>query len=219
MVVAAHADDEVLGCGGTIARHAAAGDLVHVLFIADGVTSRAGADDVATVQRERAMLEASEILGVSSTLSLGFPDNRLDSVPLLDIVQALEGEFSKWKPEVVYTHHYGDLNVDHRVAHQAVMTACRPLPGCSVREILAFEVMSSTEWASSALAPFLPNLFVDVSAYLETKMRALEAYALEMRAPPHSRSLEHLHILAQHRGACVGVKAAEAFMVIRSLRA
>lgn len=218
LVVAAHADDEALGCGGALAKHVAAGDKVHVVFVADGVTSRGGAGDEDLVRRQRATESARNILGISTMAFLDLPDNRLDSLPLLDIVQPLEAIIGKLAPEIIYTHHYGDLNVDHRLAHQAVMTACRPLPGGTVREILAFEVMSSTEWSSAGLAPFLPNYFVDISAHIEVKMQALDAYELEMRVPPHSRSIEHLRCLANHRGYCVGVDAAEAFMVMRVLR-
>ena len=218
LVIAAHADDEALGCGGAIAKHAAAGDRVDVVFVADGVTSRAGAGESEVLRRRQATENARKILGINSTAFLGLPDNRLDSLALLDIVQPIEAIIAKHSPEIIYTHHCGDLNIDHRLVHQAVMTACRPLPGCPVREILAFEVMSSTEWSGAGHLPFTPNLFVDISQHMDTKMRALEAYALEMRAPPHSRSVEHLRHLAQHRGSCMGVEAAEAFMVMRALR-
>ncbi|MBB5392534.1 MULTISPECIES: PIG-L deacetylase family protein [unclassified Herbaspirillum] len=218
LVVAAHADDEALGCGGTIAKHAAEGDQVHVIFVADGVTSRNGTEPADLLQRQHATENARCILGISSVTFLNLPDNRLDGLPLLDVVQPLEALIGKLAPDIVYTHHYGDLNVDHRIVHQAAMTACRPMPGSTIREIFAFEVMSSTEWASPGLAPFLPNFFVDISAQLESKMQALEAYMLEMRTSPHSRSLEHMRCLAEHRGFCVGSAAAEAFMVMRVLR-
>ena len=218
LVVAAHPDDEALGCGGTIARHAISGSRVHVVFVADGVTSRLNVGGEELTRRQQATKQAHDILGICSTTFLGMPDNRLDSLSLLDIVQPLEAIVAQLMPEIVYTHHYGDLNVDHRVTHQAVMTACRPLPGSTVREILTFEVMSSTEWGSVGLAPFLPNLFMDIGAQLEVKMRALEAYGLEMRASPHSRSLAHIQSLAQHHGNCLGVDAAEAFMVMRVIR-
>nr|WP_198984584.1 PIG-L deacetylase family protein [Herbaspirillum sp. ASV7] len=218
LVVAAHADDEALGCGGTIAKHAAEGDHVHVVFVADGVTSRNGAEPTDLLQRQQATESARCILGISSVTFLNLPDNRLDGLPLLDVVQPLEALIGNLAPAIVYTHHYGDLNVDHRIVHKAVMTACRPMPGSTIREIFAFEVMSSTEWASPGLAPFLPNFFVDISAQLESKMQALEAYMLEMRTSPHSRSLEHMRCLAEHRGFCVGSAAAEAFMVMRVLR-
>lgn len=152
LVVAAHADDEALGCGGAIAKHSSVGDTVHVVFVADGVTSRPGVGGAELAQRQQATEAASHILGIRSITFLGLSDNRLDSLPLLDIVQPLEAIVAQLSPELVYTHHYGDLNVDHRVTHQAVMTACRPMPGATVREILTFEVMSSTEWSSVGLA-------------------------------------------------------------------
>jgi LmbE family N-acetylglucosaminyl deacetylase len=215
LVVAAHADDEALGCGGTIAKHAAAGDRVYAVFVADGVTSRPGGEPEELKRRKQATGDACAILGVSTIEFLGLPDNRLDSLALLDIVQMLEEVIGRIRPDVVYTHHYGDLNVDHRITHQAAMTACRPLPGSTVREIYTFEVISSTEWNSAGLAPFIPNLYVDIDEHIETKLKALEAYAPEMRAAPHSRSLEHARSLAKHRGNSVGVDAAEAFMVMR----
>lgn len=215
LVVAAHSDDEALGCGGTIARHVAEGDIVYTVFLADGVSSRVGATAVELKRRMEAAEKARQVLGISKIYFLGLPDNRLDSLPLIDVIQPLEKVISEVKPHTIYTHHYGDLNVDHRIANQAVMTACRPLPGVSVREILLFEVMSSTEWGGPALPSFIPNYFVDISDYLERKMLALEAYSLEMREFPHSRSDRHLEMLARHRGSSVGLHAAEAFVMMR----
>jgi LmbE family N-acetylglucosaminyl deacetylase len=218
LVVAAHADDEALGCGGTIARHVAEGDTVHAVFLADGVSSRQGADARELEQRLAATEQARQVLGITTITFLGLPDNRLDSLPLIEVIQQLEKVIRQINPQVIYTHHYGDLNVDHRIAHQAVMTMCRPIPEDPVKEIYAFEVMSSTEWGSVGLAPFLPSLFVDISSYLAIKLQALDAYALEMRPAPHTRSSEHLNFLARHRGHCVGVDAAEAFVVMRMMR-
>jgi LmbE family N-acetylglucosaminyl deacetylase len=218
LVIAAHADDEAIGCGGTIARHVAEGDAVHLIFMADGVTSRTGAGDAGIGEREATAARAHKCLGVSSVSYLAFPDNRLDNVSLLDIVQRLEGAIVPLAPDVIYTHHHGDLNIDHRITHEAVMTACRPLPGSTVREIYAFEVMSSTEWGGPALAPFSPQLSLDITEYLGVKLAALDAYRIEMRAAPHSRSIEHIRALALHRGHSAGVHAAEAFMVVRVLR-
>lgn len=218
LVVAAHADDEALGCGGTIARHVAEGDTVHLVLMADGVKSRVGTDDTALAERDAAADQAHGILGIHSVQRLGFPDNRMDSLPLLDIVQALEPVIARIAPQVIYTHHHGDLNIDHRIAHQAVMTACRPVPGSSVCEIYAFEVLSSTEWSTPLSNPFIPNTFVDISAYLDTKQLALEAYVDEMRSVPHSRSIEHAMLLAQHRGHSVGFEGAEGFVLITGRR-
>lgn len=218
LIVAAHSDDEALGCGGTIARHVAAGDTVHAVFMADGVTSRSNtvADDMQ--QRLAAAGKAHRLLGLQRVEYLGWPDNRLDSVALLDVVQSLERVIREIAPQVIYTHHHGDLNVDHRITHEAVMVACRPIPGSTVAEIYGFEVLSSTEWATSGHPPFVPNVFVDISQYLDVKLQSLQAYELEMRPAPHSRSIEHAGYLAKHRGHSVGVAAAEAFVAIRILK-
>jgi len=218
LVVAAHADDEALGCGGTIARHVEDGDVVHLVLMADGVYSRKDASKEDLKRRVEASRRAQSILGASSSQSLELPDNQMGSVPLLEIVQKLELILAGIQPSVIYTHHHGDLNVDHRLTHAAVMTACRPLPGSSVREIYGFEVLSSTEWATQQDSPFLPNYFVDITQQLQTKLDALEAYAEEMRKTPHSRSMAHVEVLAHHRGYSVGVDAAEAFEVYKIIR-
>jgi LmbE family N-acetylglucosaminyl deacetylase len=218
LVVAAHADDEALGCGGTIARHLQEGDAVHLVLMADGVHSRRESSEADLARRIEASKRAQSILGVSSSQSLNLPDNKMDSVPLLEIVQKLELVLEKIQPSVIYTHHHGDLNIDHRLTHDAVMTACRPVPDSSVCEIFGFEVLSSTEWATQQTSPFLPHYFVDITQQLRTKLDALEAYAEEMRASPHSRSMAHVEVLAHHRGYSVGVEAAEAFEVYRIIR-
>ncbi len=218
LVVAAHPDDEVLGCGGTMVRHADQGDRVHVIFVADGVGARQTSQAAELEVRRRAGDDALAILGAAGVHYLDFPDNRLDSLPLLDIVKVLDPLIAAISPEVIYTHHHGDLNVDHRQVHQAVMTACRPMPGSTVKEILTFEVASSTEWSSPDLQPFLPQMRVDISAQLERKMQALAAYSDEMRPAPHARSLEHLRAMAIHRGHEAGLAAAEAFAVMRLIR-
>ncbi|HBW84809.1 MAG TPA: GlcNAc-PI de-N-acetylase [Gammaproteobacteria bacterium] len=216
LVVAAHTDDEALGCGGTIARHVAEGDIVYAVFLADGVTSRPGAAPEELEQRNAAAEKAHKILGITKAYMLGFPDNRMDSVPLLDIVQKLEAVIGEIKPQVVYTHHYGDLNIDHRITHQATMTACRPVPSSSVREIYAFEVLSATDWNTPGTDPFIANVFVDVIGFIDKKMEALQAYELEMRCEPHSRSFINVQRLAELRGNTVGLGAAESFQLLRS---
>jgi len=215
LVVAAHPDDEALGCGGAMARHAAEGRRVEVLFVADGVGAR-GPDDAALARRRAAAREAARILGASPPRFLDFPDNRLDGVDLLDVVRAVEAAVREVGPRLVYTHHGGDLNVDHGVVHRAVLTACRPLPGSGVDGILAFETPSSTEWSSAAVGPaFAPTMFTDVAAHLDAKAAALAAYGEEMRAFPHPRSETAVRALAAVRGAAAGLEAAEAFEVVR----
>lgn len=220
LVVAAHPDDEVLGCGGTMAMHAARGDKVSVLILAEGLTSRGTGKGCKKRLGElaKAARRANAKLGVSQVELLGLPDNRLDSLDRLDVVQAVETVVARVRPDTVYTHHAGDLNLDHQITHEAVATACRPLPGQCVRQILCFEVPSSTEWRlQGAGAGFQPNWYVDIGKGLDAKVAALEAYAMEMRPWPHARSCEALVHLARWRGASVGVEAAEAFVLGRRL--
>jgi LmbE family N-acetylglucosaminyl deacetylase len=223
LVVAAHPDDEVLGCGATLARHCSEGREVHVLILCEGVTSRDETRDAETRRTEIAALKtsaelAAKALGTQPPLLAGLPDNRLDSIPLIDVIKQVERVVRDIRPAIVYTHHGGDLNVDHRIAHQAVMTACRPVPKSFVAEIYAFETASSTEWSDSAIgAPFIPSRFVDVGEWMEKKILALGAYGSEMRPFPHARSLAAIQALARWRGSTVGVEAAEAFVTIRQL--
>jgi len=220
LVVAAHPDDEVLGCGGTILRHANNGDKVFILFLADGETSRINNknDELSNLDRIHAGVTASASLGAERPQFVNLPDNRMDTIPFLDIVQEIESIINEINPEVIYTHHFGDLNIDHQITHKAVMTAARPQPNCSVREIYSFEVLSSTEWSTpSPELSFVPNFFVNISTTLDQKLLALKAYSDEMRDFPHSRSVESVVFLARYRGATMGMNAAEAFKVERIL--
>jgi LmbE family N-acetylglucosaminyl deacetylase len=221
LILAAHPDDEVLGCGGTIAKFADTGAAIHVAFFADGVFSRLGDQETQQEElsrRRTAARKACSILGVKSVSFGDFPDNSMDTVPLLRIAQAVETLVAETQPETVLTHHAGDLNIDHRRLHEAVATACRPQQGCPVKTLLSFEVPSSTEWQlPGSAAVFAPNWFVDISATLNRKLDALEVYAAELRAWPHPRSKRGVEHLAHWRGATVGVDAAEAFILGRRL--
>ena len=217
LVVAAHSDDEVLGCAGTIVRHINAGDKVHLLFMTDGVGSRLGVN-ISVNSRILAAENSAKILGVTSVENLDFPDNSMDSVPLLDVTKAIEAKIEKLQPKVIYTHHLGDLNVDHQITHKAVMTACRPQPDFCVKEIFAFEVLSSTEWQTPGYFPFMPNVFVDIGKQIDVKRKALEAYSKEMRQPPNSRSIENSIRLNALRGNTVGVEYAESFVLLRKIK-
>ena len=223
LVVAAHPDDEVLGCGATIARLSHEGWKVHVLIVAEGATSRAEKRDIEAKSGELSALakcaeEANKILGAASVKLLSLPDNRMDSIDLLDIVKIVEEYILKYKPSLIFTHHAGDVNIDHKILHDAVIAACRPQPNHSVKELLFFEVPSSTEWrpASSGIY-FTPNYFYDVSEHISKKMAALSAYLPEMRNFPHPRSVDAVNHLARWRGATVGCEAAEAFMLGRCI--
>lgn len=221
-VIAAHPDDEVLGCGGTIARHISEGDEVHVLIMAEGETSRLQERNRENVSEKLdalsdAAARAHSVLGSSSLKMLPLPDNRLDSLDLLDVVKHVEDFIESFSPEIVYTHFPNDLNVDHRIVSEAVQTACRPIPNACVKTILFFEVASSTEWRIGHSAAFTPNYFVNISDFLDKKQASLLCYQTEMRDFPHARSLQALENLARWRGATVGCLAAEAFMLGRSV--
>ncbi len=217
LVIAAHPDDEVLGCAGTIIRHSSNGDNVGVLYVADGVGARNELFEENIKKRKQSAEQALQILGAQNLGFLDFPDNRLDSVPLLDIVQKIEVIIRNFLPHVVFTHHSGDLNIDHEIVSRATMTACRPIPGSSVKEIYTYEVMSSTEWALDGSA-FIPNYFVDINEFWDRKKSALDVYNDEMRISPHTRSIKHLESLAIHRGNCVGMEKAEAFQMLFHLK-
>jgi LmbE family N-acetylglucosaminyl deacetylase len=222
-VVAAHPDDEVLGCGGTIAKHAREGDVVHVLLAGEGLTSRDTRQSRAKRQSALTRLgqsarRANAILGVRTVDFLHYPDNRMDSLDRLVIIKAVEGFLRRHAPEIVYTHHAGDVNIDHRIVHEAIVTACRPVPFYPTQTVLFFEVASSTEWQTPGSAPsFTPNWFNDISETWSLKLKALQAYGDEMRPWPHARSLRALEHLARWRGAAVGLNAAEAFMTGRHI--
>ncbi len=223
LVVAAHPDDEVLGCGGTMARLANEGHEVRIAILAEGMTSRYQQREQAN-QKQLSHLhsnaqQAADKVRAKELVLCKLPDNRLDTVPLLEVVKVVEDLIEKFSPVVIYTHHPGDLNVDHGVVHRAVLTATRPFPGQRVREIYAFEVPSSTEWAFQRLEPsFRPSVFVDISATLETKVSALACYDTETRKFPHPRSPEAVRAIAMRWGSVAGFQAAEAFELIRSLR-
>ncbi|MAV65266.1 MAG: GlcNAc-PI de-N-acetylase [Candidatus Marinimicrobia bacterium] len=223
LIIAAHPDDEILGCGGSIAKWTHEGNDVHILIMAEGATSRDFQRDRNVKQTEISDLKssakaASKILGVKSIDFADYPDNRMDSIDLLDVVKSVENKIDLIEPDVVITHHIGDLNIDHQIIHRAVTTACRPQPNQFVKFLLSFEVASSTEWQSpSANLNFNPNWFEDISSTLNLKLNALEVYSSEMRDWPHSRSLKAVDHLAKWRGATVGIEAAEAFMLIKKI--
>jgi len=219
LVVAAHPDDEVLGCGGTIARHTQAGDTVHILIVAEGATSRVEGSTEDVVQLIDAANGAAEVLGAEKPKMLSLPDNRLDTVALLDVIQPIENVVREISPEVVYTHHGNDLNLDHRIVHQATVTACRPLPESTVCRMYGFEAPSSTEWSTQSMGPaFNPTHYVGIVDSLDAKVAALNCYDMEMRPFPHPRSIEAITALAKVRGSHCGLEAAEAFEVILDIR-
>lgn len=217
LVIAAHPDDETLGGGGTVARMAAAGASARVVILGEGLASRGGAPGSREFEALRDdCRRACAAIGAPDPVLLSFPDNRFDTVPLLDIVKAVEAQCEAFRPDLILTHHGGDLNIDHVITHRAVVTATRPGGGRRVPGIWAFETPSATEWAFG-MPPFLPDTFVDIAATLEAKVRAMDCYRSEARQAPHPRAAESLRALAATRGAAAGCMAAEAFAVIRQL--
>ncbi len=215
MVVVAHADDEVFGCGGTLLKHRDAGDSIHVVTLTDGVSSRGSQQGQG--ERESALVHVCKKLNASFA-SFQFNDNAMDSHSLLDIVQCVESEIAQFQPEVIYTHHSGDLNIDHQICQRAVLTACRPQPGFCVKTIYSFEVNSATEWNTpNSTTAFMPNVFVDISAHANEKIELLELYQTELRAFPHTRSIKALQAKGTVRGSSVGLESAEAFVLLRQV--
>jgi LmbE family N-acetylglucosaminyl deacetylase len=216
LVVAAHPDDEVLGAGATIARHARAGDRVASLVQAAGLDSRGAATAGEHLALRRQAEAAADILGAGDLRFGGFPDNRMDSVALLDVVKLVEEVAGATNPDIVYTHCVRDLNVDHQVAARAVVTAFRPLPARRARRLLAFDVPSATDWDPFA-RPFQPTVFVDAAATLELKLKAMSCYEGELRPFPHARSLDAIRARAIAWGTHAGLPAAEPFELLREI--
>jgi LmbE family N-acetylglucosaminyl deacetylase len=223
LVVAAHPDDEVLGCGATAAQLCAGGHNVEIAILGEGVTARYADRKKADPAELRALKDASRraarALGVRNVVHHDLPDNRFDSLALLDIVKIVESEIARVRPEIVFTHHGGDLNIDHALTFRAVLTATRPTPGSFVRALYAFEVASSSEWSFGRLGTaFRPNVFVDVGATVEAKVEALGCYDTETRVFPHPRSPEAVRASASRWGTVSGRTAAEPFELIRETR-
>lgn len=223
LCVATHPDDEIIGVGGVLARHSSQGDEVSV-----SVLSRAGParhDEVTpeveaqVVERRDCTRRACRHLGVHNLSFHDFPDNAFDEVRLLEVVKAVEEEIRTYDPDVIYTHHHGDLNISHEITCRAVITAARPLPDSGIDRILAFETLSNSEWAVPNVSnEFRPSVFVDVSDHLDAKLDALAEHNGELRTHPHPRTIDNVRRNARLWGAKAGVPAAEAFELLREVR-
>lgn len=232
LVVVAHPDDEILGMGGTMLKHVETGDDVKVIYLATGITSRRGEthQNVSNYQSDKKLgkttkkqidnlrndaTKACKILGVADLTFYDFPDNEMDSVPLLKIIKTIEKEIKNVKPSRIYTHYRNDLNIDHRLIFKATLTACRPT-NKQIPDIYSFEVPSSTEW--NFPSNFSPNYFVNIDKELQKKLEAMEKYKNELRKFPHPRSIEGITVTAKKWGTVCGKKGAEAFEVIRIIK-
>ena len=225
LVVVAHPDDELLGLGATIHKLINENSCkVRAVILGEGITSRSDKRDQEKWSEElkihRLNIEtARKVIGYESVGIYDFPDNRFDTVALLDIIKVVENEKEKFQPEIIFTHHGGDVNIDHQRTFEAVITATRPMEHEKVKSIITFETPSGTEWlASSEPRKFIPNLFIEVSEEnVEAKIKGMESYEFEKRNYPHPRSPEALKILAKQRGVVVGKNFAEAFCIIRAI--
>lgn len=222
LIVAAHPDDEVLGCGGTIAKYAKEKQ-IYIAILGEGISSRYNKrkevkrEELLDLQKQSQ--KAGKLLGAKENFFFGFPDNQFDTIPFLEIVKKIEEVIKKIKPEIIYTHHSGDLNIDHRITFQAVLTATRPTKDCPVKEIYSFEVLSSTEWSFQKInGTFLPNVFEDISLTINKKFKAMQTYKTEIRKFPHPRSKEAILSIAKRWGSVIGLKCTEAFELIRSIK-
>jgi len=219
LVIAAHPDDEILGCGGAIRKRIVQGEKVGICLLSEGVMSRShlSAEEIQRLKKELhdQSEKVKELLGASWVIHNNFPDNQFDTLSLLKMIKVIENIISESSPHTVFTHCVHDLNIDHQLTHKAVLTACRPTQQSGVKNVFAFETLSSTEWNfSSQTEGFRPNYFVDISSTLAIKREAMRVYDGEIRPFPHPRSSKGIEITAQKWGMTVGCDAAEAFELI-----
>ncbi len=215
LVVAAHPDDEVIGAGGTIAAHAARGDHVFIAILTEGASVQFPGEDDKISLKKRQAREAAEVLGAREVFSGDFPDQRLDVTPILEINRFVERVAREVEPHVIYTHHFADLNSDHRVAYEAAAVAARPFSLPSFERLLCYTVDTLTH-AGRGAQQF--NVYSDITETLELKLKAMQVYETEVRAYPHPRSLEALRYMALRNGAMVGLHAAEVFQSVLEVR-
>lgn len=218
LIVAAHPDDEVLGCFATVAKMIRNGWKAYTLILSGGKTSRGEVDPSEIEGLKKEMNEANALIGIKEVFQADFPDNAFDSVPLLQIVKKIEEIKNAVQPEIIFTHHIGDMNVDHQITHKAVLTATRPMADEPVKTVYSMEIPSSTEWNGySKDTAFVPNVFVDVTDTIDLKVRAMDRYQSELREYPHPRSLKHIKELAKVNGTKVGLNYSENFILIRRI--
>jgi len=218
LIIAAHPDDELLGCGAYAFQLVSTGWKGKSLILGEGMRSRGENSNKALDQLKEDGIRANQCIGITDISFHDLPDNQFDSIPLLKIVHIIEKTIIDFKPDIIFTHYGHDLNVDHRLTFQAVMTVCRPQPNMNIPDIYSFYIPSSTDWVDgNVLAPFCPNVYVDIATVIEKKIEALAHYTSEMREYPHSRSLESIANIAKYWGNRVGLEFAEPLILVRKV--
>ncbi len=219
LVIAPHADDEVLGCGGTIHKHYESGDEVHVIIASNasiGAPELYSQSSIIEVRQEA--LAAHKILGIKNTIFLDLPAPRLDTFPEYQIANCFSSIINEIKPEILYLPHRGDIHKDHMAVFNAALVAVRPINNCTVKKILAYETLSETEWSAPFNSDyFIPNVYNNIECNLNAKIEAMNKYDSQIKIFPHSRSIRTIKALAEYRGSTVGYEAAESFMLIREV--
>ncbi len=217
LVIAPHPDDETLGCGGVISRFAQEGADVFICIVSNHDAPLYTEEHRETTKREAR--QAHALMGVKETIFLDYAAVTLKELPVYELNGSIDRVVKDVRPDIVFLPHAGDMHIDHQLVAQAAMVAVRPLASCSVKEVLAYETLSETEWnAPRAEHAFMPNCFINITGYLDKKLTAMQCFKSQVYEPPHPRSLEALANLAQLRGSTISVNSAEAFMLLRSLR-
>ena len=223
LIIAAHPDDEVLGCGGTISSLSSKGIDIRILFLSEGVSSRFDNNQKNLKKlnneiklRNNNSIKALKILGVNkkNIFFENYPCCKLDTIPRLNLVKVIEKHISIFKPSIIFTHFMDDVNIDHKITFESVLAATRPYNNRSIESIYLFEVLSSTEW--NFVSPFPANCFFDISETIKKKISAMKAYKKEYKSHPHPRSSRVIEALATYRGAQVGINFAEGYFLLRT---
>jgi len=213
LIIAAHPDDEVLGCGGVIQNHTSRKDNIYVCIVTDGSSSQYQGDLKKGKTKIKETLKVQKLLGIKDYIYLDFPDMKLDTVAHIDLNRKLENVINQIEPSIIYTHSSADVNLDHTLVYQSTRVVTRPGKPF-LRRVYSYEVLSSTEWSRDDL--FSPNTFLDISAYIDKKVKAFNIYRTEVRIFPHPRSTEGIKALAKYRGIQSGYRYAESFQLIVS---
>lgn len=213
LVIAPHPDDEVLGCGGAMAKHTKRGDKVYLCFVTKAYAPEWPEEFL--TNRPKEIEKSNKILGVKKTYFLNYPAAKLDTILQKELNEAIARVVNRVKPDVLYIPHKGDLHSDHRLVFEASLVATRP-QGHVIKKILSYEILSETEWGQ-LINLFVPGVYVDISKTFKKKIKAIKAYKSELRSRHHPRSLDVIEALAKKRGSEIGVKFAEAFELIREV--